>query len=93
LTPLHYASKNASDGRIIDILVNHGADVNALDDAGTSPLIHASFRGAFDIVKKLLEHKADVTIKDSTLDTALSVAHEKGFDSIIQLLKEAGARE
>ena len=92
-TPLHYAAGSAPDARIIDILVSHGADVNALDNDGTSPLILASYRGASELVEKLLYYGADVTIRNVRSHTALSSALEKEHAAVAQKLEDAGAKE
>ncbi|MBN2290845.1 MAG: ankyrin repeat domain-containing protein [Pirellulales bacterium] len=43
---------------MVDLLIEHGADVNCESDYGESPLIVASRRGRFDAVRILLDAKA-----------------------------------
>lgn len=51
----------ASNGDLVRLkaLLSKGADVNARDQIGSTPLIVASFRGKTDVVKLLLEKGAD----------------------------------
>jgi ankyrin repeat protein len=50
VTALHYAASVAA----VEALVRAGADVNAADAAGTTPLMRAAFVGRTDVVKALL---------------------------------------
>ncbi|RMD79282.1 MAG: ankyrin repeat domain-containing protein, partial [Lentisphaerae bacterium] len=47
--------------------------------------------GHVDVVKILLEHGADVNAKCKKGKTALMFASEKGYQEIVELLKDAGA--
>lgn len=60
-------------GRVKD-LVEQGADVNAKDEYGRTPLYVASEEGHIDVVKYLLEHGADVKVKDKNGGTSLNWA-------------------
>jgi ankyrin repeat protein len=44
---------------IVEILVQHGADVNVVDSGGETALVHAAWCGSLPTVKLLLEHNAD----------------------------------
>ena len=46
---------------VVDYLVNHGGDMNVIDDDGMNALWVASAYGQSTIVKYLLERGADVT--------------------------------
>lgn len=48
----------------IDLLISFGADLNAKDYFGTTPLMTAAMLGNFEIVHHLLEIGADYKIKD-----------------------------
>jgi ankyrin repeat protein len=60
---------------------------------GWTALMIAAQYGYVDIVKSLLERKADINLKDANGDTALKLAEKNNYNEIIKLLKEAGAKE
>ena len=61
-TLLHIASKQINEPEIIDLLVKSGANVNAQDAEGFTPLHMAAIHGNLKIVKKLVDLEANVTI-------------------------------
>ena len=46
--------------QIIRILVAHGAEMNAVNDHGVTPLATAVERNNIDVVRFLLDRKADI---------------------------------
>lgn len=58
----------------IELLVQAGADVNARDAKGQTALFGAALWGWNDVVKALVAHDADLTIKDLSGKTALDTA-------------------
>ncbi len=89
----------------IDDLLDQGADVDAEDDNGRTPLFIASSYGHVPIVKKLLKRGADFRIQTPSGDTPLSVAILNNsvcwassagrctYPLIIKALRDAGATE
>ncbi|KAK2148618.1 hypothetical protein LSH36_488g00005 [Paralvinella palmiformis] len=67
LTPLHIASKNRNL-KVTDILLQHGADINAPNNKGYTVLMEAAQDGATDVVRYILEHGADVKREDESGD-------------------------
>ncbi|MDL2214957.1 ankyrin repeat domain-containing protein [Dysgonomonas sp. OttesenSCG-928-M03] len=71
----------------LDILLQHGASVNAKDNRGFTALHRAAEMGKTDLVKNLLEKGADKHIVAEG-HTALSLAEGRNHDEIILLLKD-----
>ena len=90
LTSLHYSISCGSVDVAI-LLIEKGANVNALTNDGTSPLILAAKNDSVFIAKFLLERGADVDWRDFHKKNAMSYA--KGIftkkKKMIQLLQSA----
>lgn len=82
-TPLQQAARESA--AIVEILLAHGARVNARDDEGRTAL-HLAMP---DSIALLLRHKADIRIADHKGNTALHTAAESSKESC-RLLVEAG---
>ena len=72
-------------------LLNWGVD--AKDECGRTALMRAAYDGDTDTVRTLLSRGANVSAKDLSDATALTMATAGGCDEIVQLLKEAGAKD
>lgn len=88
---LHYASVSGC-ADICQMLLRHGAHVQAVDDVGETPLHWAASRGRLEVCHILLEHGAGV----NTLDTgnarnALGLAASRGHTDVCRLLLGRGA--
>ncbi|MDD5639363.1 MAG: ankyrin repeat domain-containing protein [Candidatus Pacebacteria bacterium] len=73
-------------------LIKAGADVNAQNDNKETALMIAS-AGNIDIVKELIKNNADINIKNDQNMTALDYAINYDQPEIINILKQAGAKE
>ncbi|KPJ78243.1 MAG: hypothetical protein AMJ54_04525 [Deltaproteobacteria bacterium SG8_13] len=73
------------------ILVDSGADVNAVDHHGLTPLMNTAGSGALDIAALLVTNGARVDAATEDGQTALMIAAGKGHRDITALLLEAGA--
>ncbi|XP_045625441.1 oxysterol-binding protein-related protein 1 [Procambarus clarkii] len=60
-TPLHLASYFGHGG-VVEVLLQHGAAIDELNDAGDTPLHKAALTNREDVVLLLLEHGASVSI-------------------------------
>jgi ankyrin repeat protein len=90
-TPLHVAVAMLDSGTIRELL-RRGARVNAQDESGATPLMYEASEH-IEVMKALLSGHPDLSLKDSKGKTALMLAKEYNHPEIIDLLKEAGARE
>ncbi len=57
--------------KVVKALVKAGADVNHTTKTFSTPLRAASFDGRLDIVKYLIEHKADIHLANKYNNTCL----------------------
>lgn len=86
--PLHVA---VSESRIeiVELLLSRGAMVNTCDDVtGASPLLKAVARKRPSIVELLLRSGADVSLRNSSDQSAFDLAKTMGDDEIIELLDQ-----
>jgi ankyrin repeat protein/Ran GTPase-activating protein (RanGAP) involved in mRNA processing and transport len=90
-TPLHLAVQHGHQA-IAVILLEYGADVNHVNDAGYSPLHVAASRNDLPMVKLLLQAGADKEkVQTKTGHTPLDKALSKGHEAVAQWLLEQGA--
>lgn len=75
----------------VQLLLEHGADVNILSASGCPPLHYAAYYGHTEIIELLLKYGADANFRDAKGDTALMVATKAGKKEVVQLLLEHGA--
>ena len=74
-TLLHIASEQINEPKIMDLLVKSGANVNAQDAEGFTPLHMAAIHGNLKIVKKLVDLEANVNIVTTDGKNAAELAH------------------
>ncbi len=72
-------------------LLENGADANARDAYGTTPLVQVAPRRCIEIARLLIEHGANVNAQTRGGQTALSWAAGFGSLEMIRLLLDAGA--
>lgn len=87
-TPLFIAS-GAGNLAAVDLLISHGADVNALNDYGASPLFAASYSGNIELVRFLLDHGADPD--NSRKSMPILAASQENRIEVLRLLIDRGA--
>jgi len=75
--------------KMMEFLVNSGADVHAVDEKGCTGLHLAASRGHVDAVKALLGKGANVHAVENTGRTALQLAESAGHADVVKVLKEA----
>ena len=76
----------------MELLLEHGADINAVGGEYTTALIAACRWRREMAVKLLLEKGADVNaLGDGSRGSALYVASENGYENIVKMLVAKGA--
>ncbi|XP_041032627.1 B-cell lymphoma 3 protein homolog [Carcharodon carcharias] len=87
-TPLvHAVESNCMD--MVNLLLEHGANVNLQTYSGNTALHSSSGRGLMEIVKVLLKNGADSSIKNCHNDTSLMVAKNR---KVIDILRGKASR-
>jgi len=71
------------------LLINNGADVNVQDNEGLTPLYYACRKNDVDLVKLLLENKADTKVKILG-ETPLVFVCQEGYKELFVLLVRKG---
>ena len=72
-TALHVAAYQGNT-RILKYLLEHAANVNAVDNEGRTPIFSGAYDGNFKTVKLLCEYGADLHLKDNSNLTVLEYA-------------------
>ena len=79
---------NAGRLACANMLIDKGANVNAIDKDGSTPLMFCAQHGHNDIVKLLLGHGADPKIKGSHGLSAIEFAQQKDLQETEKILQE-----
>jgi len=79
------------DVRKVRELLDRGADVNARDEDGVTPLHYAAYYGFLDAARLLLDRGADVNARDEFGGTPLHYAAGSGHVNVVRLLLDRGA--
>jgi len=94
-TALH-AAVAGKQSAMVDLLLEHGSDVDAADSLGWTPLNHAAHEGVVSIVESLLRHGADPSIPSDDGRTPRETAVSEGQPELLQyfpdLQSENGVR-
>ena len=81
MTALGWAAEHGSPIMIVKALVDAGADVNAHSVDNITPLHGAVFTGDLEMVRYLLEHGADITVKEWQGKTPFDCVQGTGPDA------------
>ena len=90
---LFRATIEGNTDMVRSLLSTPGADVNATNERGATPLHEAARYGHDDVTRVLIAAGADVKAKDNDGKTALMLAVQGNHDEVVRVLKQAGATE
>lgn len=77
--------------KIVELLLNNGADINDKNDSGNTALISAVINNNYEMAKFLLDRGANPDRRDDTNTTPLIFAVKKHNYEIVKLLRDKGA--
>jgi ankyrin repeat protein len=77
----------------VERLLSQGADINAKNEIGQTPLIWALKNDQIEVAELLLAKGVDVNLKNRQGRTAIDVAKERNHTDTVVLLRKNGARE
>lgn len=90
--PIHYLNSNTPAGlKIAEMLVKSGADINAVDNEGMTPLINLASSDDASVVRFLLAHGAKVNARSKDGSSALIEAAMSESTAVTRLLLDHGA--
>lgn len=87
---LHLAV-NGNDVAQIQNLLQSGADIDARDGLGRTPLLVATHRNYVDAARVLIDAGANVNAKDQIADSPYLYAGARGYNAILQMTLAHGA--
>ena len=90
---LFRATREGNTDMVRALLSSPGADVNATDERGSTPLLEAARYGHEDVCLVLIAAGANLKAKDRDGKTALMLAVQGNHDEVVRVLKQAGATE
>ena len=89
-TPLHWAARNNAS-ETAEVLLDHGADVQATNKYGDTPLHSAVRKDASETAEVLLDHGVDVQATDKYGDTPLHLAARNNASETAEVFLKRGA--
>ena len=90
LTPLHWACTGPGCVELCTVLLRAGADANAANTWGSTPLHYAAYGNHLECVRVLLEGGARLDVVDQDGRTPRQDAEGRGHLQVVDLLRERG---
>lgn len=91
-TPLHLLCSNDQSRSMVAFLVDHGANIEAQNCNGRTPLHKAVVDGRYDSVISLVEHGAEINSLDDRESTPLQIAVAMNDAMMVGILCKLGAK-
>ncbi|MEK8052278.1 ankyrin repeat domain-containing protein [Ideonella sp. DXS22W] len=88
-TPLHYAASGPAVA-VVQLLLEHGAKVDARSPNGSTPLMMAARNGSEESVAMLLKQGADASLRNEQQLTAADFARQAGREKLAEALAQRG---
>jgi ankyrin repeat protein len=88
-TPLHIAAATVHQ-RSVEILLQHGSLIDAVDEEGKTPLHWATSKGSLEVMAALIDRGAGISHKDDTGPTCLHHAAMRKRSDWVKFLLENG---
>ncbi|KAL8765452.1 MAG: hypothetical protein Q9209_007479 [Squamulea sp. 1 TL-2023] len=85
-------ASHCGNGNVVELLLQHGADVDTRDGSSLCPLHLAAMRGHYGVVEQLLQEHARVDEFGPNDETPLRIASDKGYTEVVELLIRAKAK-
>ena len=85
------AAATNGHNKVVQMLLDNGADVNTQGGTFRNALQAASFKGGEKVIQMLLDNGADVNARGGRFGNALQTASRNGHDKIVQMLLDNGA--
>ncbi len=90
-TPMHFAAQARKGTAIIKLLIDAGADLNARDFEGYTPLRNCNWYGITGSVNLLLEHHATLPTDKEEIKSFLHYAARNGHMELLKKFEKNGA--
>ena len=87
-TPLHYAA-SGPEPKVVSMLLDRGAEIEARSPNGTTPLMMAARYGAFDAAERLLARGANPRARNDLGLGAADFARQGGREALTAKLEQA----
>lgn len=90
MTPLNFASFRGLSS-VVQLLLEYGADLEGLDESGSTSLYIAAEYGHLEVCQYLIDEGADVDVRSSCGHSVVSIAATYGHLEVVQLLLDEAA--
>ena len=87
-TPLHYAA-SGPEPKVVSLLLDRGAEIEARSPNGTTPLMMAARYGAYDAAERLLARGANVRARNDLGLGPVDFARQGGREALAATLEQA----